>query len=195
MDHLFTLNESTPKIKCIGRTGVDPSLLFGVDTKLFLMTSDEHDPQHDGHDHDHDHSENQAADGSQHDEVEVATILADDSLELGRVLTRDALEQALAKLPKDVVYRVKGYIPLLSSTSSEPVTNRNGMANITREPVEMIILNWAFGRFETTPYTPSIIASSKSTPALRLTIMGERGEIRRRWARRLAEALGGKVVL
>jgi len=195
MDHLFTLNEYTLKIKCIGRTGVDPSLLFGVDTKLFSVTSDEHDPHHDGHDHDHDHSKHQEADGSQHDEVEVATILADDSIKLGPVLTRDALEQALAKLPKDVVYRVKGYVPLLSSTSGDSVTEGNGIANNTGEPVEMIILNWAFGRFETTPYTPSAAAPSKSTSGLRLTIMGERGEIRRRWAGRLAEALGGKVVL
>ncbi|KAG8891264.1 hypothetical protein FRC00_013990, partial [Tulasnella sp. 408] len=38
MDHLFTLNESTPKLRCDGKTGdgVDPSLIFGLDSKLWL---------------------------------------------------------------------------------------------------------------------------------------------------------------
>ena len=35
LDHLNTLNDLTPKIRCNGRDGVDPNLLFGVDTKLF----------------------------------------------------------------------------------------------------------------------------------------------------------------
>ncbi|KAG8885195.1 hypothetical protein FRB98_001923 [Tulasnella sp. 332] len=34
MDHLYTLNEDTPKIRCIGKTGVVPSVIFGMDSKL-----------------------------------------------------------------------------------------------------------------------------------------------------------------
>lgn len=209
MDHLFTLNEHTPKIKCIGRTGVDPTLLFGVDSKLFLLDSPgDHIHAQNDHDH-HEHSQ----EGSQHDEVEVATILSipDESREepSGQApgslrLTREVLEQALTKLPKDVVYRVKGYVPLIRS--SEPSSLEQTPASISSsvredDGVETVILNWAFGRFETTPYVPDPLQSDNITQVstagsgLKLTIMGERGEIRRKWAGRLADSISGRVVL
>ncbi|CAL1715977.1 unnamed protein product [Somion occarium] len=74
IDHLNTLNDLTPKIKCDGRNGVEPALLFGLDSKLFLEDDqtdvDHHDevetatiyrgnppiPQH-GHAHEHDDSD------------------------------------------------------------------------------------------------------------------------------------------
>lgn len=55
MDHLHTLNDLTPKVKCKGREGVDPNLIFGLDTKLFS------DPTF-------------VIDGSHNDEVETITI-------------------------------------------------------------------------------------------------------------------------
>ncbi|KAF8311082.1 cobW-domain-containing protein [Clavulina sp. PMI_390] len=177
MDHLFTLNELTPKIKCIGRNGVDPSLLFGIDSKLF-QSPDDHSTHGTGDsDHHHHHQE----DGSQHDEVEVATILArEDSPSSSATITRDALDKALATLPKDVIYRVKGYVPLAPSTASTPMSSP-----------EVVILNWAFGRIEITPH---VSASQDSPSQLRLSVMGERGEVKRKWAVRLADALGGVVV-
>src|SRR6185369_5879211 len=35
LDHLNTLNDLTPKIRCKGRSGVDPNLIFGLETSLF----------------------------------------------------------------------------------------------------------------------------------------------------------------
>lgn len=192
MDHLFTLNEQTPKIKCVNRTEVDPSLLFGIDSKLFHL-----DPSHSAHhlpnDHSHCHSGEDIAhhdkqhDGSQHNEVETATISSNvPSSSSPLTLTMETLGRALATLPKDVVYRVKGFIPLvdlLNSPKSTAESDERGLVTQT------VILNWAFGRFETTRLAPLTSQSRE----LRLTIMGERGEIRRKWAGRLADALGGSV--
>ena len=41
LDHLNTLNDLTPKIKCKGRDGVDPNILFGLGTKLFMDNGSE----------------------------------------------------------------------------------------------------------------------------------------------------------
>ena len=39
IDHLNTLNDITPKIKCQGREGVDPSVIMGIDSTLFQLGS------------------------------------------------------------------------------------------------------------------------------------------------------------
>ena len=57
IDHLNTLNDLTPKVRCKGRDGVDPNLLFGLDTKLFRNPLPE-----------------LALDGSHHDEVQTVTV-------------------------------------------------------------------------------------------------------------------------
>ncbi|KAF8339703.1 uncharacterized protein EI90DRAFT_3279280 [Cantharellus anzutake] len=109
-DHLYTLNEATPKIRCLNRNDVDPALIFGLDTKLFSDAAwlhEEHSCLHHGLE-------------THHDEVETATI------------TLNPVEQALSVLPKDVIYRVKGFISLADEGR--------------------VILNWAFGRFDLVPY-------------------------------------------
>jgi len=188
MDHLFTLNEHTPKIKCVNRTEVDPSLLFGIDSKLFQLDSLDSAPCQ-FHNNSHSHSEaddhhHEQHGGSQHDEVETATILSD----APSPLTMDTLESALAALPKDVVYRVKGFIPLIHPLND---TKTVGESDGSGLDAQRTILNWAFGRFETTSLAPLI---SQAAPDLRLTIMGERGEIQRKWAVRLANAVGARVI-
>jgi G3E family GTPase len=191
MDHLFTLNEHTPKIKCVNGTEVDPLLLFGIDSKLFQLDSSP-SASHHFHNHSHSHSgadvhHHEQHEGSQHDEVETATILSEVPFS---PLGMETLEIVLAGLPKDVVYRVKGFIPLIPSLIDAQSTA--GSAG-SQSDVQTVILNWAFGRFETTSLAP-LISQSGPTPAeLKLTIMGERGEIRRKWAVRLANALGGRV--
>jgi|ERR1700733_353778 len=189
MDHLFTLNEHTPKIKCVNRTEVDPSLLFGIDSKLFPLDSS-HSTHHLSNDHSHSHSgadahHDKQYDGSQHNEVETATILSSIP-STSSPITMETLGRALAVLPKDVVYRVKGFIPLADLQSSPKSTAESDESGLATQAV---ILNWAFGRFETTSLAPLTSQSRE----LRLTIMGERGEIRRKWAGRLADALGGSV--
>lgn len=181
MDHLFTLNEDTPKLKCSGRKGISPSLVFGVDSKLFLkpltdsLNERHHDevdtmsifrgvplPDHDHGDHNHNHN---------HDDAPLAN--PEPTAELPP-LTRSLLEDALAILSKDSVYRVKGFV--------------------TFDNCDRYVLNWAFGRFDLTPFTASTPEDEGEgeTGVLRLTMMGERGEMKR-WARKFAERVGALI--
>ena len=181
MDHLYTLNDQTPKIRCKGKSGVPPSLIFGLDSKRGLEPDlREAENQEEGH-----------------DEVETATIWlgGDDPMHkheghcsqqcshsistngTGRTYIDHAtLVGALEKVPKDVIYRVKGFV--------------------RTEELGIHILNWAFGRYDIHPLR---FVEGEGTPAImdngaviRLTMMGERGEVGRS-AKRLAEALEGLV--
>lgn len=84
------------------------------------------------------------------------------------ILTRESLEAALSELPKESVFRVKGFITLAD---------------------KRYILNYAFGRTGLVPLDPA----DKGDGVL-LTMMGERGEIAGRWAPHLAKALGCGLV-
>lgn len=179
MDHLHTLNDLTPKIKSNGRNGIEPSLIFGLDSKLFS-----------------DSSEAFAADASHNDEVQTVTILRGallanahscDDCDTGThshvhhgaaqgtdsqpALTKGLLTSMLATLPKESVWRVKGFVRLLS-------------------PPSTVIVNWAFGRVEITPFTDG---AAELDAEIRLTVMGERGEVRSR-ATKFASALGAVVL-
>ncbi|KAF9523554.1 CobW/HypB/UreG, nucleotide-binding domain-containing protein [Crepidotus variabilis] len=74
LDHLHTLNDETVKIKCQGKDGVDPGLIFGVQSKLFLS----------GQDSDF---------GATHDEVETLTIYREEDLAL-ETLPQDSIWRA-----------------------------------------------------------------------------------------------------
>lgn len=217
MDHLYTLNDQTPKVRCMPilppstpadvdgntgtpsfpstqHTGITPSLIFGLHTALFRLE--------DSHVH--------TTEGAQHDDVETATI---DQKGLVQVqasvehlhsdacdskcqhksthpeapheednpssqfrLTRVQLTQALSQLPSDgSVYRVKGFMILVADAITE--STESGP----------FILNWAFNRYQLTPYTT--VEETSHMANLRLSMMGARGEVLRT-ARRLAEALG-----
>ncbi|GJE85581.1 cobW-domain-containing protein [Phanerochaete sordida] len=176
IDHLNTLNDLTPKIKCEGRNGVDPSLIFGLDSKLYLEKDE------------------LVLDASHHDEVQTATVYAGPELTHSHVheagdspcscskeghaassttpatlASEAALSTALGKLSKEAVWRVKGF-----------VRTHGGVR----------ILNWAFGRYDLTETTDAELLSEQET--VKLTVMGERGEVKRE-ARKLAEALGATV--
>lgn len=84
-------------------------------------------------------------------------------------------------MPKEIVWRIKGFVQLIESHSDL----ETAAANIH-------IVNWAFGRFELTPYQQSEGFADLETPRVLLTVMGERGEVSRS-ARRLAENLGAVV--
>jgi hypothetical protein len=93
MDHLYTLNDVTPKIKCQGRNGVDPHLIFGLQSKLFLLSD----------------SENLKKESEvEHDEVETVTILRGD----GDGIEQETLIEALHTLSREWVWRAKGFIKL-----------------------------------------------------------------------------------
>ncbi|ETW82901.1 hypothetical protein HETIRDRAFT_314873 [Heterobasidion irregulare TC 32-1] len=160
LEHLNTLNDLTPKIKCQGRTGVDPSLIFGLDSKLFLDGTKD--------------TANVVTDSSHHDEVETATIWRGaknppDHPGDSRLIDEEKLEEGLSRLSKETVYRVKGFV---------------------RVPAGYRILNWAFGRYEL--HALSGEYGGDPGDVVRLTMMGERGEVRRA-ARKLAEALEANV--
>ena len=73
---------------------------------------------------------------------------------------------------------MKGIVRLTSHTSDPPYTTH--------------ILNWAFGRFELTPF-PSLDKDAELRGAsIRLTVMGERGEVSRR-AGKFGEGLGARM--
>jgi hypothetical protein len=162
LDHLGTLNDLTPKLRCEGKSGVPPNLIFGLDSKQFL------DPG--------------PVDKHHHSEVETLTLTrgippTDSPTDSLPPLSRQVLAEALDALPKDSVYRVKGFL-------SFPDTNT------------LTVLNWAFGRSELVPLTLTprnpMIEHMKPGDAL-LTVMGAAGELAPH-ARKLSHALGARLV-
>ncbi|KAK7454601.1 hypothetical protein VKT23_011353 [Stygiomarasmius scandens] len=88
-DHLNTLNDLTPKIRCKGRSGVDPQLIFGLESKLFV-----------GDECMGDHIHN--------DEVQTLSIFLDDKNGIERKLFMTTLDS----LKRESVWRVKGFLKL-----------------------------------------------------------------------------------
>ncbi|KAH8117746.1 cobW-domain-containing protein [Phellopilus nigrolimitatus] len=194
LDHLHTLNDLTPKIKCNGRGGVDPNLVFGLDSKLF------NDPEQLVH-----------IDCNHNDEVQTLTIwrgsskssqlqpcscdhihapLHTHTLQEDRpVLTEALLTLLVSTLPKESVWRIKGFAQLTSPLSSFP--------DFSEPPCFSVIVNWAFGRLELTPHLFAENAAGESSEQKQradvlLTVMGERGEIKR-IASKFARELGAEI--
>ncbi|KAJ6513401.1 CobW/HypB/UreG, nucleotide-binding domain-containing protein [Mycena sanguinolenta] len=160
LDHLHTLNDLTPKIRCQGRNGVDPNLIFGLESKLFLEAGPAVSavPGHNdevetvsvyvgyGPREKHEHHDHQCG---------CATLAEVDPEERPDGIDKEALTAALATLSKETIWRVKGLVRLKGQG--------------------MHILNWAFGRFDLTP----LVDHSEEQGSVKLTVMGERGEIKR----------------
>jgi G3E family GTPase len=177
IDHLNTLNDLTPKIRCRGRNGIDPNVIFGVESKLF---------------HDGQHVYSQIT-TSHNDEVETVLVYkgpktldshnsvpnGDHSCgtvgavvvnsELRETVDEHVLSTALGSLSKENVWRVKGFVRFASG---------------------LHILNWAFGRFELRKLQDD---KNHLGELVRLTIMGERGEVKR-MACKLAAALEAGII-
>lgn len=181
LDHLNTLNDLTPKIRCNGRDGVDPNILFGIDTKLFQDSQCETSIF--GEEIHHDEVQtvtlsrgsgiSQATGHPCHDE----TCNGSHPLEAtvcggaGGVSTIDEglLWDALGVVSKETVWRIKGFVRLGSG---------------------VYILNWAFGRYELTSCGKDEEPAQGYT--VRLTVMGERGEVKRS-IRRFSSILGAET--
>jgi G3E family GTPase len=182
MDHLHTLNDLTPKIRTIGRS-VDPNLIFGLDTKLFSDERSEKAPF--------------TMESSHNNEVETATIYRGDASHLpghahhhdescncthdksqeeghGALspLSEKTFLDALSSLSKETTWRVKGFVLLESGRH---------------------ILNWAFGRYDLILVQNGGAAEAGADEIVKLTMMGERGEVKRA-ARKLATALEASIV-
>ncbi|TPX34969.1 hypothetical protein SeMB42_g04430 [Synchytrium endobioticum] len=173
MDKVYELNEDTPKIKAGPKGVVNPNLLLGFDTKLFQLKDRETDMKtlagaDEKHhlkevdliqvlvnehvssfkNHHHDHAGQYRLDERRHGPT-IAT-----SAQPVILHTSESLASALASLPSDSVYRIKGLIRL----SSENV----GTASF-------YILNYAFGRHEIIPLS---ITTGEEGVIVKLTIMG-----------------------
>lgn len=197
IDHLNTLNDLTPKIKCQGRDGVDPNLVFGLGTKLFAendsypAVSSHNDEvetvtvhrgsswsrsQHRPHNHHHGDDQCDCARNTPEDKGHDLPIDSE-------VIEREVLESALHGLSKESIWRVKGFVRL--KLGSGP-----GTAN-ERVRSQVHILNWAFGRYDLTPFLPE--SGIEESEVIRLTVMGERGEVRRA-IRRFGMSLSAQVL-
>jgi len=165
VDHLNTLNDLTPKINCKGRSGVDPNLIFGVDSKLFLDAGSQGNNNMTHTDevetltiyggpskdlpHAHEHEHHSTAENSENGQGGEATGNETDE---GDIIDIEDFTKALDGISKESVWRVKGFVRL-------------------NEGVH--ILNWAFGRFDL------MKVEGEMTGSVRFTVMGERGEVRR----------------
>ena len=149
MDHLYTLNDETPKIRCEGKNGVDADLIFGIESKHSLTLIQI--------------AERESA--AQHDDVETISIFRGeirhdsptpnhDDEKLSKIkLDKEALIEGLSYLPRESIWRVKGFVKLSDGS--------------------WVSVNWAFGRYDIQDYKGGDIEGS-----LRMTVMGSRGAVR-----------------
>ncbi|KAG8739757.1 hypothetical protein FRC10_005182 [Ceratobasidium sp. 414] len=186
IDHLSTLNDLTPKLRCEGKSGVPPDLLFGLDSKQFLDVPESASGKQ-GDDHHHEVEtmtlHRGAADllpgNHAHEDHHTHDHDSDSTADLP-VLTAELLGDVLDTMPKDSVYRVKGFVSLQGASSGSGI----------------YVLNWAFGRFELVPLTtsPRNPAVERMAPGdLLLTVMGAVGDVRR-YGVKLAQRLGARAV-
>ncbi len=97
IDSVNDLNLDTPKVKWMkGAGGVDPSLLFGIGTDLFLDSQVNDDHQKDHHER----------------EVDLGHIIHQEPV------SKEDLEAILGTISKDEVYRIKGVVCI---TQSQPL--------------------------------------------------------------------------
>ena len=166
------LNPDTPKVKCEGKNGVHPDLIFGLDTKLFQL---QHRQGYDDHvlrDQEH-----------MRKEVDVVPLhVRSTPRQQERSFTRSQLDLWMASpelQDKEHYYRIKGVVWLHhdhdrdedATASSLPSSTKDADAVAT--PPQLYILNFAFGRNEWTgPVLDKKVCEKYAQNALHLTLMG-----------------------
>ncbi|KAJ2366032.1 hypothetical protein IW150_006051, partial [Coemansia sp. RSA 2607] len=139
VDHVNELNTDTPKIKADRETGVDPSVVFGIDTMLFRLSERDADATQ-GHDTDiaHEHHSQEV------DLIEIRRS-AHEGLSVP-VLDTASFVQFLKLLPADEVYRVKGIVRL-SGTVADESDSTTREPSVMTDPSDgvLYIINHAFG--------------------------------------------------
>lgn len=182
---------------------MDPNLLFGLESKLFIENSSQANhaavPSHNDevetvtihkgsiriqsqrelHEHNHIGDECDCAPNAPDDAGTDGHGLQEDSSE---PIERDVLASALHELSKESIWRVKGFVRLKIGSDSGP--NERGQS-------QAYILNWAFGRYDLTPLLSE--SGLEELEVIRLTVMGERGEVRRA-IRRFSSSLSAQVL-
>ena len=139
IDHINELNTDTPKVKC-SKEGVSPDLVFGLDTPLFkagynqkkTLEDNVFDPHH------------------QENEVDLIQILQSVN---DKKLSLEALEAFLKSMPKDDIYRIKGFVRL--------------------DDGKLSIINHAFGRWTLTPVENEETLENTKDVQIKITVMGQ----------------------
>ncbi|KAL9543961.1 hypothetical protein MBANPS3_007865 [Mucor bainieri] len=139
IDHINVLNTDTPKVKC-DKTGVSPDLVFGLDTQLFKVGygKEKHleesvfDPKH------------------QENEVDLIQILQSVN---DNKLTLEQFETFLKSMPKEDIYRIKGFVRLNDG--------------------QLSIVNHAFGRWTLTPVENEDTLENTKDVQIKITVMGD----------------------
>ncbi|WRT64489.1 uncharacterized protein IL334_001421 [Kwoniella shivajii] len=200
IDSLNDLNDETPKIK-VGpapQNPPKPEVIFGLDTKLFELVAGEKASwetvggKNEWHGdeietkqvwkgrkgkgkapaHSHTHQDGHECDGRGRDHEENG----EENYEIEPV-DSNLLDKELGKLSFEI-YRVKGIVRLPSSSELNDWST--------------YILNYAFGRYELTHIPTMDEDENLKGISMRLTVMGERGEVARR-SRKFAAGLGAQV--
>ncbi|KAJ3173291.1 hypothetical protein HK101_011078 [Irineochytrium annulatum] len=172
MDHVYELNEDTPKIKCEGEHGVSPDLLFGLDTRLFELDVNggpiggdgEGAPVPGSRQLEHHNREvdliqlcdpplDSACDrgeGCDHAGHQTANPYhkSDVAITVKASVTEDSIRAFLGTLSKENIYRVKGFVKLADG---------------------LYLINWAFERFTLTKMKRE---GETSAFNVRITVMG-----------------------
>ncbi|KAI8977459.1 CobW/HypB/UreG, nucleotide-binding domain-containing protein [Mycotypha africana] len=142
IDHINVLNTDTPKVKC-DKDGVSPDLVFGLDTQLFKVGYNKNDKHLEESVFDPKHQEN---------EVDLLRILQSVGENNNRPLTLEQFETFLKSMPKEDIYRIKGFIRL-----------DNG---------KLSIVNHAFGRWTLTPVENEDTLDNTKDVQVKITVMG-----------------------
>lgn len=214
LDSLYELNTETPKLKISRETPPKPSLIFGLlsesgsESKVFDMLNEENEDRKrlgfigDGadngsghadsetgevqtvniwkggkqpghkHEHEHEHKQTHAKDQETGQPIQIS--------QEGEPLTKERLDELLSKLPSEDVWRVKGFLKIANGSNSTASSSYH-------------ILNWAFGRYELHPASERMTQQLQDQDVeIRLTVMGARGEAKRR-SRLLAEKLQAEI--
>ncbi|RCH77726.1 hypothetical protein CU098_002836, partial [Rhizopus stolonifer] len=139
LDHVNVLNTDTPKVKC-DKNGVSPDLVFGLDTQLFKVGYDKHKTLEESVFDPH-HQENEV------DLIQILQSVNDQRLSLA------AFEDFLKSMPKEDIYRIKGFIRLQDAPLS--------------------IVNHAFGRWTLTPVENEDTLENTKDVQIKITVMGQ----------------------
>jgi G3E family GTPase len=139
IDHINVLNTDTPKVKC-DKNGVSPDLVFGLDTQLFKV----------GYSKNHALEESVFDPKHQENEVDLIQILQSVN---DNKLTLEQLETFLKSMPKEDIYRIKGFIRL--------------------DDGKLSIVNHAFGRWTLTPVENEETLENTKDVQIKVTVMGD----------------------
>lgn len=122
------------------KTGVSPDLVFGLDTQLFSV------------DYNKTHALNEMVFDPSHQENEVDLIQVVRESSEPQGMSKEDLEAFLKTMPKEDIYRVKGFLRLDDG---------------------LYILNHAFGRFELTRVEHAETLAEARNIEIKVTVMGQ----------------------